>query len=84
MTRLLHYVRSSAHCQAVRPAIGSKQYGYDELLANLVVGAALEIMPNNPKNFNVDSLRVVKILGGSIHDSAIVRGMVFGRQPEGR
>jgi T-complex protein 1 subunit theta len=47
-----------------------------------VVEAALEIMPKNPANFNVDSVRVVKILGGSIFDTQVVKGMVFGREPE--
>lgn len=41
-------------------------------------------MPKNPKNFTCDSIRVVKILGGSIHDSSVVRGMVFPREAEGR
>ncbi len=58
------------------------QYGYEDLLGRLVVKAALEIMPKKPSNFNVDSVRVVKILGGSIHDTQVVRGMVFGREPE--
>ena len=40
-------------------------------------------MPPNPKNFNVDNVRVVKIMGGSLAGSQVVRGMVFGRQPEG-
>ena len=44
--------------------------------------AALEIMPKNPRNFNVDSVRIVKILGASIHDSTVVKGMVFGRSPD--
>ena len=70
--------------KAVRSAIASKQYGYEDFLASLVVKAALEIMPNNPKGFNVDSVRVVKILGGNIGDSRVVRGMVFGREPEGK
>jgi T-complex protein 1 subunit theta len=39
-------------------------------------------MPKDPKNFNVDSIRVVKILGASIHDSTVIKGMVFGRSPE--
>lgn len=69
--------------KAVRSAIGAKQYGYDKLLGDLVVKAATEIMPVNPKNFNVDSVRVVKIMGGSIYDSRVVRGMVFHREPEG-
>lgn len=40
-------------------------------------------MPPNPKNFNVDNVRVVKIMGGSLAGSRVVRGMVFGREPEG-
>jgi T-complex protein 1 subunit theta len=51
-------------------------------LGDLVVNAAKEVMPKNPKNFNVDSIRIVKILGASNHDSQVVRGMVFGRSPE--
>lgn len=39
-------------------------------------------MPNNPKNFNVDNVRVVKIMGGSLSGSRVVQGMVFGREPE--
>ncbi|KAJ3109628.1 T-complex protein 1 subunit theta [Phlyctochytrium planicorne] len=69
--------------KVVKPAISSKQYGYEELLAELVVKASLEVMPKSASQFNVDSVRVVKILGGSIHDSAVVKGMVFGREPEG-
>ncbi len=68
--------------RVVKTSIASKQNGYEDLLADLVVKAALEIMPKNPKNFNVDSVRIVKILGASIHDSTVVKGMVFGREPE--
>ncbi|KAJ3414711.1 T-complex protein 1 subunit theta [Chytridiales sp. JEL 0842] len=75
--------KASELAKAVKPAIASKQYGYEDLLTDLVVKASLEIMPKNPANFNVDSVRVVKILGASIHDSAVVRGMVFGREAEG-
>ncbi|KAJ3020812.1 UNVERIFIED_CONTAM: T-complex protein 1 subunit theta [Siphonaria sp. JEL0065] len=67
----------------VKPAIASKQYGYEDLLSDVVAQAALEIMPKQPNQFNVDSIRVVKILGGSIHDTKVVRGMVFGREAEG-
>ena len=40
-------------------------------------------MPSNPKNFNVDNVRVVKIMGGNLSASKVVQGMVFGREPEG-
>lgn len=68
---------------ALKPAIASKQYGFEYILASLVAEAALAIMPANPKNFNVDNVRVVKIMGGSLSGSKVVQGMVFGREPEG-
>ncbi|KAJ3110224.1 T-complex protein 1 subunit theta [Phlyctochytrium bullatum] len=67
----------------IRPVIIAKQYGYEDLLSELVAKAALEVMPSNPSQFNVDSVRVVKIMGGAISDSSVVKGMVFGREPEG-
>ncbi|TEB37948.1 T-complex protein 1 [Coprinellus micaceus] len=68
---------------ALKPAIASKQYGSEDFLADLVAEAALTVMPNNPKSFNVDNVRVVKIMGGSLSSSKVVQGMVFGREPEG-
>ncbi|KAG0695543.1 chaperonin Cpn60/TCP-1 family [Suillus ampliporus] len=64
-------------------AIASKQYGYEDVLSLLVAEAALAVMPKNPKNFNVNNVRVVKIMGGSLSGSKVVPGMVFGREPEG-
>ncbi|CAG8494099.1 5475_t:CDS:2 [Paraglomus occultum] len=69
--------------KAIRSAMASKQYGYEELLSDLVAQAALTIMPKNPVNFNVDSIRVVKIMGSNIFDSKVINGMVFGREAEG-
>ncbi len=43
----------------------------------------MAVMPMNPRDFNVDSVRVVKVLGGGLDASRVVRGMVFGREPEG-
>ena len=70
--------------RAVIPAIASKQYGSEDVLAALVAEAALSVMPENPKTFNVDNVRVVKIMGGSLAGSRVVQGMVFGREPEGK
>ncbi|KAK7691960.1 hypothetical protein QCA50_005365 [Cerrena zonata] len=67
---------------ALKPAIASKQYGVEDTLSSLVAEAALAVMPPNPKGFNVDNVRVVKIMGGSLSGSKVVRGMVFGREPE--
>ena len=74
---------TSSLATALRPAIASKQYGVEDKLAALVAEACLAVMPPNPKNFNVDNVRVVKIMGSSLNNSTVVQGMVFGREPEG-
>lgn len=74
---------SSDLAKALRTAIGSKQSGNESLLADLVAEAFLAVAPKDPRNFNVDNIRVVKIMGGSLEQSRVVRGMVFGREPEG-
>lgn len=68
---------------ALKPAIAAKQYGSEELLSSLVAEAALNVMPSSPANFNVDNVRVVKIMGGGLSSSRVIRGMVFGKEPEG-
>ncbi|KAI6115750.1 chaperonin Cpn60/TCP-1 family [Pisolithus croceorrhizus] len=73
----------STLAEALKPAIASKQYGFEDMLSKFVAEAALAVMPSNPKNFNVDNVRVVKIMGSSLSASRVVQGMVFGREPEG-
>jgi len=73
----------SAISKALRTVIAAKQSGNEELLANLVAEAVLAVLPKNPYNFNVDNVRVVKIMGGSLDQSRVVKGMVFGREPSG-
>lgn len=70
--------------KALRTVIGSKQSGSEDILAPLVAEAVLAVLPKNPVNFNVDNVRVVKIMGGSLEQSRVVKGMVFGREPEGQ
>lgn len=71
---------------ALRPAIASKQYGSEDVLAPLVAQAVGMVIPPSSsalRDFSVDNVRVVKILGGTLAQSRVVRGMVFGREPEG-
>lgn len=74
---------TSQLASAVAPSLASKQPGSEAFLASLVAEASLAVMPKNTKDFNVDSVRVVKVLGGGLDASRVVRGMVFGREPEG-
>lgn len=77
-------IRSEAELtKAIRTVVASKQFGNEDLLAPLVAQAVLAVLPKNPINFNVDNIRVVKIMGSSLTESKVVKGMVFPRQPEG-
>ncbi|CAE6502800.1 unnamed protein product [Rhizoctonia solani] len=67
----------------LKSSIASKQYGSEDTLASLVAEAALAVMPSRPEHFNVDNVRVVKIMGGSLSSSTVIRGMVFNREPQG-
>ncbi|CAI5464801.1 unnamed protein product [Closterium sp. Yama58-4] len=58
-------------------AVASKQFGSEPVLCPLIADACMQVCPNNPNNFNVDNVRVAKILGGGLHDSKVVRGMVL-------
>lgn len=69
--------------KAIRTVIASKQSGSEDFLAGLVAQAVLAVLPKQPENFNVDNIRVVKIMGGSLEQSKVVKGMVFGREPDG-
>ena len=69
--------------KAIKTVVASKQNGSEEFLADLVAEAILAVLPKNPLNFNVDNIRVVKILGGSLDQSKVIKGMVFGREPDG-
>ncbi|KFY27347.1 hypothetical protein V493_03555 [Pseudogymnoascus sp. VKM F-4281 (FW-2241)] len=69
--------------KAIRTVVASKQCGSEDFLADLIAEAVLAVLPKNPTQFNVDTVRVVKIMGGSMEQSRVVKGMVFGREPDG-
>lgn len=73
----------AAVARRLRGAISSKQYGYEDLLCPIVAEACLDVLPKNPANFNVDNVRIVKVMGGGLADSTVIKGMVFKRDAEG-
>ncbi|EAU39411.1 T-complex protein 1 subunit theta [Aspergillus terreus NIH2624] len=81
--RLQELRSKSELSKALRTVVASKQSGTEDLLAGLVAEAVLAVLPKNPVNFNVDNVRVVKIMGGSLEQSRVVKGMVLGREPDG-
>lgn len=68
--------------KGIRTAVMSKQYGNEDLLASLISQACISILPEKT-TFNVDNVRVCKVLGGGLNNSQVVQGMVFKRQIEG-
>ena len=70
--------------RALTPVIASKQMGYEELLADLVADAVLTTMPAAGKKaaVSVDNVRVAKLIGGSVSDSQVVRGVVINRDAD--
>lgn len=67
----------------LKSSVSSKQSGYESVLCPLVAEACVNVCPKNPVNFNVDNVRVCKIVGGSLNTSSVVKGMVFKREAEG-
>ncbi|WVZ50947.1 hypothetical protein U9M48_002150 [Paspalum notatum var. saurae] len=61
----------------MRSAVASKQFGQEDVLCPLVADACIQVCPKNPANFNVDNVRVAKMLGGGLHNSTVVCGMVL-------
>ncbi|XP_044483796.1 T-complex protein 1 subunit theta-like [Mangifera indica] len=61
----------------MKAAVASKQFGLEDLLCSLIADACIQVCPKNPANFNVDNVRVAKLLGGGLHNSTVVRGMIL-------
>lgn len=68
--------------KGLKSSIMSKQYGNEDFLCSLISEACVSILPEKT-TFNVDNVRVCKILGSGIHASQVIKGMVFKRFVEG-
>uniref|UniRef100_D3TM06 T-complex protein 1 subunit theta n=1 Tax=Glossina morsitans morsitans TaxID=37546 RepID=D3TM06_GLOMM len=68
--------------ECLKASIMSKQYGQEDFLTDLVAKACVAILPDNA-TFNVDNIRVCKIVGCGLTKSEVVHGMVFKRFVEG-
>ncbi|PRD33904.1 UNVERIFIED_CONTAM: T-complex protein 1 subunit theta [Trichonephila clavipes] len=68
--------------KGIKASLMSKAYGNEEFLARLIAKACILVKPENGP-FNVDNVRVVKIIGSGIDSSSIVEGMVFKKIVEG-
>ncbi|XP_077448911.1 T-complex protein 1 subunit theta isoform X1 [Stigmatopora argus] len=76
----LHDVKEAS--ALIRTAVTSKQYGNEDFLSNLIAQACVSIFPDSGR-FNVDHVRVCKILGCGVTASSMLHGMVFKKEVEG-
>ncbi|KAF1525038.1 T-complex protein 1 subunit theta, partial [Eudyptula albosignata] len=63
-------------------SVMSKQYGNEQFLAKLIAQACVSILPDSG-HFNVDNIRVCKIVGAGMSASSVLHGMVFKKETEG-
>jgi T-complex protein 1 subunit theta len=68
--------------RALKACFSSKQLGYEEFLSELVGNACMQALKEN-QTFNVDNVRVCKILGSGVLNSTVMKGMVLKREVEG-
>ncbi|XP_053990731.1 T-complex protein 1 subunit theta-like isoform X2 [Hylaeus volcanicus] len=70
--------------KGVHTAIASKTIPSSETIANLVAEAVLLTLPNNPTYFNIENIRVAKLIGGGLESqSKVIHGMVLTRSVTG-
>jgi T-complex protein 1 subunit theta len=68
----------------IRSAIASKQWGNEELFAAKIAQACVLAMPENVRNFNIDNIRVAKIVGNSVGGTTVVKGLCLTRNVIGQ
>lgn len=66
----------------IKTSVQSKQFGQEDFVTDLIYKACKAVW-NGESSFNVDNIRVCKILGSSLYKSEVVNGMVFKRFVEG-
>ncbi|KAK0398778.1 hypothetical protein QR680_002752 [Steinernema hermaphroditum] len=67
----------------LKASISSKQFDHQDFITDLVAKACVQTVPKNSSNFNVDSIRICKIIGSGVQYSRVMNGMVFKRGTEG-
>lgn len=55
---------------------------YSGKFSELLADACIKILPEGKNTFNDEHIRLTKILGGSIEDSEVLRGLIVNRSPE--
>ena len=71
--------------EAMNAVIASKQYGYEDMLSACIAEACTNVIPPAPRKLaiNTDNVRIAKLMGGNIHQTHVIKGMVVQRFPAG-
>lgn len=68
----------------IKPIVGSKLLlNQENILAPLIAQACINNLPPKATDFNVESVRTAKVLGGSLIDSQVIQGLLVTRNVEG-
>lgn len=59
------------------------KFSYANHFSKLIADACIKALPENHKNFDIEFVRVAKLLGGSITDSFALKGLMIARNTEG-
>jgi T-complex protein 1 subunit theta len=66
----------------LKPTLTSKLLGYSDFFANILADACIKSCPKNTSNFDIEHVRVAKIMGGSVYDSFMLHGLIVTRNAE--
>jgi len=69
--------------KALRSSVGSKLQDYTDFIGKLVAESCITVLPTDHTKFDLEYVRVAKILGGSVFDSFVMHGLVITRNAEG-
>jgi len=73
----------AAIVRVLKPCFAAKNLGMEDFFAPLVTKACLQVKNPGANTFNVDNVRVNKIVGGNFEMSTLVNGMVIPRDALG-
>jgi T-complex protein 1 subunit theta len=68
--------------KCLRSTVISKLPSVGEFFTTKIAEACIQILPENPRQFEVEHLRTAKILGASMTDSFVMRGLIVNRNVE--
>jgi len=67
----------------LKHVVAAKQWGNEDLIASKTAEACVLAMPDNMRSFNVDNVRIAKIVGQTVASTTVVKGLCLTRSTVG-